>query len=184
MLYQRIMRDNGGEVRVETPRLILRRYRERDFQDLEAMAADPGMFHYSDRGPMTGDEAWSRLLRHAGHWSLLGYGVFAVEEKETGRFVGEAGLGQFRRGLGERFDSRPEITWSIVAERQRCGYACEAAQAALAWFELRDPGPSVCLIHTSNAPSLRLAEKLGYEVFAEIEYKGYPALLLERGAAR
>jgi RimJ/RimL family protein N-acetyltransferase len=172
---------DGGDVRVETPRLILRRYRESDFQDFHAMASDPGMFRYSDRGAMTSDEAWSRLLRHAGHWALLGYGVFAVEEKETGRYTGEAGLSQFRRGLGEPFDSRPEITWSIKAERQGRGYAREAAEAALAWFEQVHPGPTVCLIHLANAPSLRLARKLGYRRFAEIEYKGYPAALFERG---
>jgi RimJ/RimL family protein N-acetyltransferase len=174
------MNDDGGDVRVETPRLVLRRYRERDFQDHQAMTADPGMFRYADRGPLTSDEAWWRLLRHAGHWSLLGYGVFVVEEKGSGRFVGEAGLSQFRRGLGERFDSRPEITWSIIPERQGRGYASEAAEAALAWRERRHAEPTVCMIHVDNAPSLRVAEKLGYESFAQIEYKGYPALLFER----
>lgn len=174
------MRDDGGDVRVETPRLILRRYRERDFQDLLAMTSDPGMFLYADRGPLTSDEAWWRLLRHAGHWSLLGYGVFAIEEKETGRFVGEAGPSQFRRGLGARFDGRPEFTWSIVPDRQQRGYAREAGAAALAWIERRDPGPTVCMIHVDNAPSLRVAAALGYEPFATIEYKGYPARLLER----
>lgn len=177
------MRDDGGDVRIETPRLILRRYRERDFQDLAAMTSDPGMFLYADRGPLTSDEVWWRLLRHAGHWSLLGYGVFAIEEKGTRRFVGESGPSQFRRSLGERFDSRPEFTWSIISERQGRGYAREAAEAALAWLEHRDPGPTVCMIHIGNAPSLRVAEKLGYEPFAEIEYKGYPARLLERAPA-
>ena len=147
------------------------------------MTADPGMFRYADRGPLTSDEAWWRLLRHAGHWSLLGYGVFALEEKETGRFVGEAGVSQFRRGLGERFDSRPEVTWSIVPDRQKRGYAREAAEAALAWFEEAESGPTMCMIHAANVPSLKLAERLGYRKFAAIDYKGYPALLFERPAA-
>jgi RimJ/RimL family protein N-acetyltransferase len=177
------MKDDGGDVRVETPRLILRRYRESDFEDLAAMAADPGMFRYSERGPMTGDEAWGRLLRHAGHWSLLGYGVFAVEEKETGRFVGEAGLSQFRRALGEPFDSRLEVTWSITAGRQGRGFAREAAEAALRWMDGIQAEATVCMIHIANVPSLRLAEKLGYRPFTEIEYKGYPALLFERAAS-
>ena len=177
------LRDDGGDVRVATPRLILRRYRESDFRDLAAMVADPGMFQFSDRGPMTGDEAWWRLLRHAGHWSLIGYGVVAIEEKDTGRFVGETGLSQFRRGLGARFDARPEITWSIIPECQGRGYALEGAKAALDWMASLRPGPTVCLIHLGNEPSLKVAAKLGYEPFDEVEYKGYPARLMERAAA-
>lgn len=166
--------------RLETPRLILRRYEERDFDALFSMASDGGMFRYSERGPMTSDEVWSRLLRHAGHWSLLGYGVFALEDKATGRYAGEAGLGQFRRGLGEPFDEAPEATWSIVPEFQGKGFAREAAAAALRWFEERRHGPTVCMIHHANAPSLRLAARLGYWPFRQIDYKGYQALLFKR----
>ena len=166
--------------RIETPRLVLRRYEEGDFDAFYRMASDRGMFRYSERGPMTSDEVWTRLLRHAGHWSLLGYGVFAVEEKATGRYAGEAGLGQFRRGLGEPFDSCPEISWSIAPDLQGQGYAQEAAAAALRWFALREPGPTVCMIHHANAPSLRVAAKLGYRQYASLDYKGYPALLFER----
>jgi len=166
--------------RIETSRLILRRYEEADFDALHAMASHAAMFRYSERGAMTREEVWTRLLRQVGHWALLGYGIFAVEEKETGRFVGEAGLGQFQRNLGDGFDGPPEITWSIAPDRQGRGYAFEAAQAALAWISQRMPGPTVCLIHVANAPSLRLAEKLGYRPLREIEYRGYPALLFRR----
>lgn len=172
---------DGGVPRIETDRLILRRYEERDFEPLHRMAGDAAMFRYSDRGAMTRDESWSRLLRQIGHWSLLGYGIFAVEEKASGRFAGEAGLGQFRRGLDEPFESCPEATWSITPELQGMGYGGEAAQAALDWFGARHAGPTVCLIHVANAPSLRLAAKLGYAPFREIDYKGYPARLFRRG---
>jgi RimJ/RimL family protein N-acetyltransferase len=175
-----VSKDDTGPLRLETPRLILRRYEERDFDALLSMASDGGMFRYSERGPMTTDEVWSRLLRHAGHWSLLGYGVFAVEDKASGRYVGEAGLGQFRRGLGEPFDAMPEATWSIVPEWQGKGLAREAAAAALRWFEERRQGPTVCMIHHANARSLRLAARLGYWPFRQIDYKGYQALLFQR----
>lgn len=167
--------------RVETARLILRPYEERDFDALWALSAHPATFRFSERGPMSSDEAWSRLLRHVGHWALAGYGVFAVEEKETGRFIGEAGLCDFRRGLGPKFDGVPEMTWSIAAELQGLGLATEAAEAALLWTEARVPARrTVCLIHEKNLASLRVAEKLGYRPFERGSYKGYASVLLER----
>lgn len=167
--------------RVETARLILRPYQVRDFDALWAVSAHPDTFRFSERGPMSSDEAWSRLLRHVGHWSLAGYGVFAVEEKETGRFIGEAGLCDFRRGLGPKFDGVPEMTWSIAPELQGLGLATEAAEAALLWTEARVAARrSVCLIHEQNQPSLRVAEKLGYRLFERRTYRGYAAILLER----
>jgi RimJ/RimL family protein N-acetyltransferase len=175
-----VSNDSTLSPRLETARLILRPYEERDFDALFAMASDGGMFRYSERGPMTTDEVWSRLLRHAGHWSLLGYGVFAIEDKATGLYAGEAGLGQFRRSLGEPFDGLPEATWSIVPAFQGNGLAREAAAAALRWFEGRQEGPTVCMIHHANAPSLRLAARLGYWPFRQIDYKGYQAVLFRR----
>lgn len=167
--------------RIETDRLVLRVLAERDYDDYAALLADPESFRYSERGPMSGDEAWTRLLRQVGHWALKGYGLFAVEEKATGRFVGEAGLGDFRRRLGEDFDPWPEAAWTIHPAAWGRGYATEAAAAALAWIEGKTGAArSVCLIHAANAPSLRVAAKLGYAPFGERVYRGYPAILHER----
>ena len=169
-------------VRLETTRLVLRPYRETDFEELLAMSADPAMWRYSERGPMGSEEAWARLLRNCGHWALSGYGIFAIEEKETGNFVGEAGCSRFRRQLGSDFDPEPEISWAIGAAFQGRGYAAEAAQAALDWIEAaRGAEWSVCLIHSDNRSSLRVAEKMGYLPMRRLIYRGYPALLMRRG---
>ena len=167
--------------RVETDRLVLRVLSLDDFDDYAAVAADDATFHFCERGPMTSDEAWTRLLRHVGHWSLMGWGMFAVEEKATGRFVGEAGLGDFRRGLGAPYDGVPEAAWTMARWAQGRGYATEAMQAALPWVEGRLAARrSVCLIHARNLASLRVAAKLGYQAFAERSYRGCGAVLLER----
>ena len=174
-------RPAAAAIRIETERLILGPYGVEHFEALHTMASDPAMFLHSERGAMSSDEAWSRLLRHVGHWQVAGYGVFAVEDKKTGRLVGETGLTDFRRGLGPRFDGCPEITWSVAAGDQRRGYATEAAEAALRWLDEGFEAPrSVCLIHAENEISLRLAGKLGYRPFHRQDYKGYPAVLLER----
>lgn len=171
-------------VRVETDRLMLRVLRLDDFPEYAAVAADPETFRYSQRAGMTSDESWTRLLRHAGHWALMGYGLFGIEEKASGRFVGEAGLGDFRRGLGPEFDRAPEAAWTIARWAQGRGYATEAAAAAHRWMETRFATTrTVCIIHAANAASLSVARKLGYRRFAERRYRGYRALLLERAVA-
>src|SRR6185295_14690429 len=70
---------SSGEIIAETPRLILRRHVATDFPAYFAMSADPEMARYSGLPPAGSDEAWKRLLRQAGHWSLFGYGFGALE---------------------------------------------------------------------------------------------------------
>jgi RimJ/RimL family protein N-acetyltransferase len=170
------------DVRLETERLILRGYRAEDFPAYFEMSADPETFRFSDRGPMTSDEAWSRLLRHVGHWALLGYGFFAIEEKGSGRFVGEGGFCDFRRQIGPQFDGVPEGGVAISGWAKGLGYATEATRAAQAWMDDRGTRRTVLMTHAGNAASRRVAEKLGYKPFEERTYKGYPALLHERFA--
>jgi len=168
-------------LRIETERLVLRVLEHKDFEDYAAMMADAGSFRFSERGPMGRDEAWTRLLRHVGHWAVLGWGLFAAEDKASGRFVGEVGLGDFRRCLATPYDSAPEAGWTIAPEWQGRGYATEAMQAALAWIRERlGAERTVCLIHADNAASLRVAAKLGFRTFAHCRYRGYDALLFER----
>jgi RimJ/RimL family protein N-acetyltransferase len=167
--------------RFETERLVLRVLGVEDFDDYFAVAGDPETFRYSHRGGMSSDEAWTRLLRQVGHWHLLGWGLFAVEEKATGRFVGEVGLGDFRRGLGADFDGVPEAGCTIARWAQGSGYATEAMEGALCWIERKlAPPRTVCLVHHQNRASIRVAEKLGYRSFAQRTYRGFDAILFER----
>ena len=173
----------SNHVRIETERLVLRVFTSSDLDYYLALSSDADTFLFSERGPLSSEEAWTRLLRHVGHWGLLGYGLFAVEEKESGRFVGEAGLGDFRRQLGAGFDGVPEASWSMTRWARGRGYATEAAKAALNWLEQEQAvDRTVCLIHRDNKASLNVARKLGYGVYDECVYRGYPALLHQRHA--
>jgi len=169
------------DIIAETPSLVLRRHAAADFPAYLEMSGDPAMSRFSGKDPAGSEEAWVRLLRQAGHWSLMGYGFVAIEEKTTGRFVGEAGLADFKRRLGPAFDDSPEAGWAIAPWAQGRGYATEAAAAALEWIEGRfGVRRTVCLIHEENLASIRVAEKLGYTPFGECTYRGYSAITFER----
>jgi RimJ/RimL family protein N-acetyltransferase len=168
---------------IETPRLILRQHRDEDHSAYARMCADPEISRFSGKDPSGPDEAWMRLLRNVGHWALFGYGFFAIEEKESRRLVGEAGLADFRRELAPGLGKDPEAGWAIEPSVQGKGYATEAAAAALDWMESCFGTPrSVCIVHAGNFASLRVAEKLGYRVTGEIDYRGYRARTFERFA--
>lgn len=167
--------------RIETAQLVLDVPKVEDLPFVERMASDPSMFRFSERGPMSPEEAWSLLLRTIGHWLAVGYGVFAVREKESGRFAGLVGGSTFHRGFGPDFDDLPELTWSIASEFRGRGYATEAAAAVIEAFEAQPSTRSmVCLIHVDNQKSLRVASKLSFRFFSHSNYRGYGAGLFRR----
>mgnify|MGYP001604089664 CR=1 FL=1 len=140
--------------RLRTPRLLLREYRQSDF---DAFAA----FHETPRshfigGPLTREMAWRGLAAHLGHWALRGYGFWAVEEAASGRFCGHVGL-WYPEGW-----PAPEIGWVMMAEAEGRGIAHEAALAARrhAYRVLGWPG-AISAIAPANLRSIRLAQRLG-----------------------
>lgn len=169
---------------IETERLLLRPHVLADFDALNALNSDPEAMRYIGTGqPTTPEDSWIRLLRNAGHWSLMGYGMFAVILRETGAYIGNTGLADFHRGLGDDFDAYPEAGWAFMPAFHGKGYAFEATDAAHSWLkEARAPERTVCIIDYENAPSLRLAGKLGYRRYGEAQYKGKTAVKLERHA--
>ena len=166
---------------IETERLRLRCHRVDDFGDCAAMWADGEVTRYIGGKPFTGEEVWARLLRYVGHWALLGYGFWAIEEKATGAFAGELGFADCKRDIEPPLGDTPELGWALAPGVQGRGYATEAVRAALAWGGARfGPARTVCLIHPENARSIRVAEKCGYGEFCRTTYKGQPAILYER----
>jgi RimJ/RimL family protein N-acetyltransferase len=127
------------------------------------------------------EEAWTKLLRYAGHWTWLGFGYWVVTETASGRFVGEVGFADFRRDIEPPLGEAPEIGWVLVPSVHGRGYATEAVRAALAWGDAHfGPRRTVCLIAPGNAASLRVADKCGYREVARTTYHGDATILLER----
>lgn len=114
------------------------------------------MRYVGDRVPLSRDDAWRQLAVLAGHWSLRGYGMWAVEERPSGKFIGRVGL-HFPEGWPDR-----EVGWALSRAYWGRGYALEAAGAALrVAFEMLDWPRAVSLIAPPNQRSIRLAERLG-----------------------
>lgn len=167
---------------VETERLILRRHRLDDFPLLAALWADPDVTRFIAPAPATAEEAWARFLRYAGHWAVMGYGYWAVEEKVSSRYIADIGFADYRRAIVPALDG-PEIGWVLSAAAAGVGYATEAVRAAVAWGDRRfGGGRTFCIITPGHAKSIRVAEKAGYRLKGSGVYNGNTRLIYARAA--
>ena len=142
--------------RLETERLVLRGWEERDLDAYAAMTGDAEVMRYMGRGPFRRDDAWREIAFFLGHFDLRGYTHWALELRETGELVGRCGP-YFPEGWPAL-----EVGWLLGREHWGNGYANEAATAAVgyAWRELR-PERLVSLVAPGNDRSARVARGLG-----------------------
>jgi|SRR5581483_9086358 len=168
---------------LETERLHLRAHRVDDFPDSARMWSDPNVTRYIRDTPFTPEETWSRLLRYIGHWTLLGFGYWAVEEKETGSFVGEVGFADYRRNITPPLDGIPEIGWALAPQGHGRGFATEAVLAVTAWGDSHFARKrTACIIAPDNLASIRVAVKSGYQEWMRTTYHGNPTVMYVREA--
>lgn len=167
--------------RIETARLVLRAHDAGDLDAVAAMWSDAELMRHITGKPSTREESWARILRYAGLWPIKGYGYWAVEDKATGRFVGDIGLADFARDMTPPLAVAPEAGWALAAWSHGKGYATEAMLAALAWLDANLAGLRAhCMLDVENAASVRVAQKCGFREFARATYKGRPSLIYRR----
>lgn len=166
---------------LDTSRLHLRPHQLSDFSDCCALWGNPEVTRHIRPQPFTPEEVWSRLLRHAGHWSLLGFGSWAITDKLSGGFLGEVGFLDYHRDIHPPLPLAPEVGWVLAPNAHGKGLATEAVQAALAWGDNHFGRVRMnCIITAQNAPSLRVAEKCGFRNPQSITYHEEPLLLFSR----
>lgn len=169
---------------LQTERLTLRGHTPADFDDCAAMWGDPLVTRHIGGRPSTPEETWARILRYGGLWALLGYGYWVARERTTGRFVGEAGLADFRRAMTPPLDGAPEVGWALASWAHGRGFATEMVGAALAWADGHLDAPrTVCIISPGNTASIRVAQKCGFRELLRTNYKDEPTILCERPRA-
>lgn len=106
---------------IETERLTLRGHRLDDYAASSAMWGDSNVVRYISGNPSSLQQSWMGVLDYVGHWSLMGFGYWVVEETGSRRFVGEVGFADFKRGLDPSLCGVPEIGWALASEMQRRG---------------------------------------------------------------
>jgi RimJ/RimL family protein N-acetyltransferase len=165
-----------------TQRLILRPHTREDFDHVYQLWTSPDVTRFTNgMRASTREESWARLLRYQGLWTILGFGYFAIFQKTSGAFLGEAGLADFHRAIEPSLDGYAEAGWALLPEAWGQGYAQEALDAIFEWYGTTQPPlPIACIINPDNAASLKLAHKTGFRLKAETLYNGSPCLMFER----
>lgn len=165
---------------LESQRLLFRGHTSDDFAASAAMWADMDVVRYISARPATSEESWSRLLRYAGHWKMLGFGYWVVQCKQTGSFLGEVGFADFKRNIKPSLNGRPEAGWALTPSAHGCGLATEALCRITEWSDQFLDGPTVCIFNPDHHASKRVAEKAGYVDCMTAQYLGAPVRVMER----
>ena len=158
---------------LETERLVLRMFCEEDFEQYAGVMCDAEVTRFlGDGAPLSRELAWRQMAMILGHWQLRGYGLWAVEEKESGRLVGRVGF--FNPEGWPGF----ELGWVLGREFWGRGFATEAARRALEFaFEVLGREHVISLIRPDNVASVRVAERLGERLEGRTELFGAEALV-------
>src|SRR5437762_7430128 len=155
---------------LETPRLILRPFDEKDVDQMSELMANPDFMRFS-LGPKTHEQTAAFLETIIG-WDRDGLpSPFAVVIRSDGVLVGYCGF------LHQDVDGEKEfeIGYRLHPDYWNRGIATEAAR------KVRDHAFSdwevprvISLIHYANTPSRRIAEKIGMTFEKEILFRGFP----------
>lgn len=167
---------------LDTERLILRDFRLEDFSHYAAMWSNQEFVrHMGDGTPRSEEESWASFLRIGGHWQMMKFGSWAVQEKASGRLIGSVGFNERKRDRGVALKGVPETGWAIAAEAGGKGYATEALRAALNWGKVNfGPRRVIALIGPENVASMRVATKCSFAEHARILSAGRPRIVFDR----
>ncbi|HEV2235312.1 MAG TPA: GNAT family N-acetyltransferase [Ktedonobacterales bacterium] len=145
-------------MRLETPRLVIRTFEPRDGDSWIALANAPETRRFTPAAPPATPDVFQGALerRHAMERDH-GHAMWAVDEKETGAFVGQCGLYP-----AEQKGPEPELAYHFNLSSWGKGYATEAATAVLAYaFGPAGLDPVLAFVIPANIASCRVVEKAG-----------------------
>jgi RimJ/RimL family protein N-acetyltransferase len=152
---------------IETERLTLRPLTADDLDAWFALHSDDRVNRFV--GAYSRKQTAARLTHIEKQWAERGHGLYAVELKSSGEFIGRCGLNYW-----EQFDEI-EAGWTFKAETWGRGYATEAARACVEWgFATLDAPYFTAMIRPGNTPSVRVAQRLGFTVRREDALFGTP----------
>jgi RimJ/RimL family protein N-acetyltransferase len=145
-------------MRLETERLILRRWKSTDGEPYAKLNADPAVMEFLTKR-LSREESDAMIARMEAHFSEHGFGLWAVEIKATGEFIGFTGLS--RPAFEAHFTPCVEVGWRLARAHWGHGFATEAARSALAFgFEVSGLEEIVSFTVPANKRSIRVMERL------------------------
>lgn len=151
-----------------TSRLTLREMTPDDLDAMAGLLGDPAVMAFYPR-PKTRAEALAWITWNRSLYRDRGFGLWIVELRDGGRFVGDCGL--TLQEVGGR--TEVEVGYHVRPDLQGHGYATEAAQATRDFArDVLGLDRIVAIIDPGNAPSRRVAEKIGLAVEREVEWHG------------
>lgn len=146
---------------IETRRLYLRAWKDEDIAPFAAMNACPKVMQHMP-GYLSESESRAWVGRIQDHFATHGYGLFAVERKDSGAFIGYVGIQQV--SFDAPFTPAVEIGWRIATDHWGHGFAPEAAWHVLDHaFTHTYINEIVSLTILANTQSRRVMDKIGMQ---------------------
>lgn len=159
-------------IQLQTPRLILRQWQESDTAPFIQMCADDQVMRYFLK-KLNADEAIAFMNRLRDAIDTRGWGLFAVELKATGEFIGFIGL-HIHPPEFEIADT-PEIGWRLLPQYWHQGYATEDAKAVLKYaFRNLRLDKVISFTACQNTASERVMQRIGMEKVREFDHPLIP----------
>lgn len=142
-----------------TERLVLRQWRDTDREPYAALNADPDvMEHYP--ATMTREQSDGHVDRTMKHIAEHGFGMWAVERREDGRFIGFVGLQWVP--FEEHFTPSVEVGWRLARDTWGHGYATEGARLATRYaFDVLGRAELLAMTQAGNTRSMAVMHRLG-----------------------
>jgi RimJ/RimL family protein N-acetyltransferase len=157
---------------IETERLLLRRWRDGDWVGLHRTYGDAEVMGWIGSAASDLASTAAAVGRMSMHWRLLGYGMFAVEERTTGELIGRVGL--MLHPDWPLAGPKVEVGWTLQRSAWGHGYATEGARASLEFgFTVLDLPQIFSMTRPDNVRSRAVMERCGLTQRGELDFRGW-----------
>ena len=157
---------------IYTQRLRLRQWTEADVEQLADIYADPESVRYLRFFDLEGTR--QQVERFKQHWDRHGFGLWAVEDRASGRFIGRIGLMHHDDWTASTHDA--EVGWVIARDLWGQGLASEGGAAALEFGVEMGLHDFISIANVDNAASQRVMAKLGLVRVGETVWRESPVV--------